>query len=149
MESSESDVFFFNLNFWLLKGVVGFGGIWFISWRIDYFNFAIFSWTYLSTYGLEKNMNPHKFSDLCIKKKQLHFKNKIIKLFVEKKIINFTAIFLHGNGWLNTFFHQLIKIPKVQFFVCVYYCIFLTLLHFQTFTKQKKSLFGKKCVQFF
>ena len=41
LESSESDVFFLLFNFWLLKGVFGFGGIRFISWRIDYFNFAI------------------------------------------------------------------------------------------------------------
>ena len=41
LESSESDVFRF-FDFWLWKGVFGFGGIWLILWWIDYFNFAIF-----------------------------------------------------------------------------------------------------------
>ena len=38
-------------------------------------------------------MNPYKFSDLCIKK--IQFNNKNIKLFVEKNMINFAAIFFY------------------------------------------------------
>ena len=115
LESSESDVFWF-INFWLLKGVFGFGGIWFISWRIDYFNFAIFFRTYLATSSLKqmKNMNPHKFSIVCIKKiiriEEILFLKKLLK-----KIWQISQqFFLHGNGWLNTFFHQLVKIPELK-----------------------------------
>ena len=60
-------------------------------------------------------MNPHKFSVFCIKKKTIAIHEKKIKDYLLKKIMtNFTAIFLHGTGWLNTLFHQSIEIPKLQ-----------------------------------
>ena len=43
-------------------------------------------------------MNPHKFSVFWYKKKRSQLKKKIKKIFVEKNITNFTAIFLHDNG---------------------------------------------------
>ena len=107
LESSDSDVFFKVVP---LKGVFGFGGIWFILWRIDYFNFAIVFGTYLATFSLKKikNMNPHKNN---------HKQIKIIKkLLLKKNMSNFTQFFLHRNGWLNTFFHQFMNIPRLQFF---------------------------------
>ena len=56
--------------------------------------------TYLATFSLKnmKNMNLHKFSVFCIKKKHSQImKKKIKQIFVEKNMSNFTAIFLHGT----------------------------------------------------
>ena len=62
---------------------------------------------------------------MYLKKKQLQSRHKNIKLFVEKNMTNLTAIFVHGNGGLNTFFPQLLKIPKVQKNLM---CIFLHII---------------------
>ena len=63
LESSESDVFRF-LDCWLLKGVFGFGGSWFI------FNI--------------KNMNPYKFSVFFVLKKQSQIMEKKIYICLKK-----------------------------------------------------------------
>ena len=45
-------------------------------------------------------MNPCNFSVFCINKNNQNKLKKIYKkkIFVEKKITNFTAMFLNGNG---------------------------------------------------
>ena len=59
-----------------------------------------------------------------------------------KNITNFTAFFLHGNGWLNTFFPQFINIPKLQNFFEVsfsYYYPFCFFKHIHHPLKNKKN----------
>ena len=55
-----------------------------------------------------KNVNPHKFVNLCIKKKQLQFTNKNIKLFVKKNMTKFTAIFFTWQWLLKYIFSSII-----------------------------------------
>ena len=112
LESSKSDVFRF-LDFWLLQGVFGFGGIWFISWRVDYFNFAIFLRTYFATFSLKKikNMNPYNFQFFWLKK--ITIPEKKLKIICLKKYDKFHSHFFTWL-WLTTLFHHLIEIPKVQ-----------------------------------
>ena len=146
LESSECDVFRV-LDFWLLKVVFGFGGIWFISWRIDCFNFAIFLGHIKQHLVFKKNMNPHKFSVFLYEKSNYNsWKKK--KYFLKKNMTNFTAIFLHDTGWLNALFQQLIEIPKLQK-ICEH-CLanVYPFLIFQTYTSaiKKKSPSSKKCV---
>ena len=65
-----------------------------------------------------KNLNAHKFLIFCIKKNHNRI-NIIKKIFVDKKYVKFHSIFLHGNGWLNTFFSSIYKqsqAPKFCFF---------------------------------
>ena len=111
LESLESDVFRF-LDFWLLKGVFGFGSNWFILWRIDYFNFEFFKDIFSNIlFENIKNMNLINFQFFCINKRT---RNHKIIIKNKKNMINFSAIFLHGTDWLNTLFHPKIEIKKFQ-----------------------------------
>ena len=106
----ESSKCFFLL---LLTGVFGFGGIWFILWRIDNFNFATFFRTYLAKFILEKvkNMNPHKF---VVLKNYNHNKKK--KKW-KKNMTNFTAIFVIWQWPTKYIFSSINKNPHARFFL--------------------------------
>ena len=123
LEFSESDVFR-HLDFWLLKGVFGFGGIWFTLWRsrIDYFNFAIF-WTYLATFSLKKNEKYESsdiFSFFVLKRKQSKFMKKEKKIFVEKKYEKFHSNFFTWH-WLTIYtFSSINRNPQAPKKSCEY-----------------------------
>ena len=44
-----------------------------------------------------KNMNSHKFLNLCINK-NYNLYTKIYNVCLKKNVTNFTVIFSHGNG---------------------------------------------------
>ena len=84
-------------------------------------------------------MNPHKFSDLCIKKKQLQFKNQSIKSYVGIKYDKF-----HSNlftwQWLTKYiFHQLIKNLQAPIFFSIVLHIFYPFA-FQTYMSAIKKI---------
>ena len=94
-------------------------------------------------------MNPHKFSVVCFKKKQLQLRGK--KLFVEKKYDKFQSIFFTRH-WLTKYtFSSIYKNPQAPKKNCEYSLAYFYPFFFQTYTsaikkKIKKSPSSKKCV---